>query len=191
MTNVNRNSSFGRADGPFEPNSSRVTPDDILRQIEQMKDSFNLKPPGLLERIFSVEARERAYEIQAAKTAALVARRRLLEALSDSVQASVNDQLEDIKARIAPFVPTTVADAYNELGRMRTSMIASLRNDYSAAADKIGRCTLLTMEQKEEMLNTTYDLTQKAEAQTVQTFDSILDYVGKELTRMARKIEDK
>jgi hypothetical protein len=162
-----------RIETPSEiaPISARANPEELFRQIEYVKEpTIHEQAPGWLTQMTNPSARERAIELEKIKTSAIVARRKLIDGMTDSIQVYVDTHKESLKSVAEFTVTATVTKLRPKLYAESERAITSFFSTFSAAVDEINKIHNLTKEQKEERIRAAYDRAVQVEALAQASF---------------------
>lgn len=132
---------------------ARVTPNEVFEMIDKVMIKINDEPaPGLLERIINKPARERAAEIERAKTSAISTRKELIDGLHNVIKTYVDTHEGDLRVRGIAFILTTFSELRDNLHKVVQHSIVTHFEIYSDVVDRIKAIKNLTDEQKSELI---------------------------------------
>lgn len=161
-----------------------INPEDIFKRIDQIRDSIKEPPPNLLKRMIIPGARELADEITRVKQEAIAARRKLIDALSSSIDLYVDAHKDELKIRSTIFVVTTFSELRTELFRANESSIISFFETYGSLVDRINALDDLTEQEKRDLIESAYKRAQEETAGSERTYLSILDLISEQVRSM-------
>ena len=166
------------------------SPNLIYHKIDEITKGLKFEPsPGFLRQIISQSARKRAKTIEETRESAIVARKKLISGLDDSIKIYRKIHESELKIKGATSITKTFITENNNLYKQIESTVISHINKFFEFAERIDKFENMSNEQKEMHINENIQKANNSLEEANVIYKKITGEISKKVQTMIDEIE--